>query len=84
MGVRKHYATIHFRDNTDVTYMVKPDGHLEVDFETPARRGTKYLSLLKDGTILKQDGYSPSEVDFCRRFLHTNLPLIERMAMDDA
>ena len=62
MGVRKHYATICYRDNTVVTYMVKPDCHLEVDFETPTRRGSKYLSLLKDGTILRQEGYNPSEL----------------------
>lgn len=84
MGVRKHYVTICYRDNTVVTYVVKPDGHLEVDFETPTRRGSKYLSLLKDGTILRQEGYNPSEIDFCQRFLATNLPLIERKAMEHA
>lgn len=83
-NVRRHYATICYRDNTVVTYKVQSDGHIEVDFETPARHGSKYLSLLKDGTILRQEGYNPSEIDFCQRFLATNLPLIERMVMEDA
>lgn len=72
--------TICYRDNTTVDYLINNQGIIEVKFKTSFTKGFKSLVLDEFGKIIKVKRFNPSEVDFCQRFLATNLPLIRKLA----
>ena len=84
VGVRKHYVTICFRDNTEVTYVLKPNGKVEVEFETAVGKGFHSLTMSESCEVIRCYGYSPSDVDFFKRFLKDNISLIKRWAKENA
>lgn len=75
----KRYVTICYRDNMKVEYLLNEQGIIESRFQTSITKGFKRLVLDEHGKVIKIKRFNPSEVDFCQRFLATNLPLIRRL-----
>lgn len=73
--MRKAYMTLCFRDNIEVTYIVR-DGEIIVTFEKAVGKDFVSADFLLDGTMLSNTGYSDSDIDWIRRFLKNNAPII--------
>ena len=71
MNIRKHYMTLCFRNNTEVTHIVK-NGNIEVTFEEAVNGGFKTLVTDINGNVKSNKGFNPSEIDFFLRFLKSN------------
>lgn len=73
--MRKHYMTLCFRGNTEVTHIVH-DGRIEVTYEQAVNGGFHTLVVDINGNVISNDGFNDSEVDFFRRFTVQNAPAI--------
>ncbi len=73
--MRKHYMTLCMYGNTEVTHVSK-DGNVEVTFEQAVNGGFRNAVFLLDGTVLSNNGFNNSELDFFRRFTEKNAEVI--------
>lgn len=62
-----------------VEYLLNKQGIIESRFKTSITKGFKSLVLNEHGKVIKVKRFNPSEIDFCQRFLATNLPLIRKV-----
>ena len=73
MSVRKHYMTLCFRDNTEVTH-IERNGTIEVTFEQACKGGFKTLVMDVDANIISNAGFTDADVAFFRDFTLRNKP----------
>ena len=65
---RKHYMTLCFRGNTEVTHIVK-NGKIEVTFEQAVNGGFNTLITDLQGNVIQSSGFTDNDVDFFCRFV---------------
>lgn len=80
--MREHYMTMCFRENTEVTYIVK-DNEIIVTYEKAVRNGFHRADIKLDGTVILQEGFSPSDIDYFIRFTIQNAPVLESVVRGD-
>lgn len=68
--------TMCFRENTEVTYIVVND-EIIVTYEKAVRNGFHRADIKLDGTVIFQEGFSPSDVDYFVRFTIQNAPVLD-------
>lgn len=71
MTIRKHYMTICFKNNTEVTH-IETDGKIIVTFEQACTGGFKTLVMDVDANVISNDGFNTSEVEYFRDFALRN------------
>lgn len=73
--MRKHYMTLSFRDNVEVTHIQK-NSTIEVTFEKSIKGG--FATALYDiqGNLISSSGFSESDLDFFKRFVIQNAEVI--------
>lgn len=76
MRIRKHYITICFRNNTEVTHIEK-NGVIEVTYEQACNGGFKTLVMDLAANVISNDGFNDSDVAFFKAFTLQNKPAIE-------
>lgn len=74
--MRKHYMTLNFRGDTEVTHIVR-GSDIIVTFEQAVYGGFHSCDFLLNGTLVGNDGFNPSELQFFRGFVLQNAPAIE-------
>lgn len=67
--MRKHYMTLNFRGNVEVTHINK-NGNIEVTFEQAVNSGFNTLVLDINGIVLSNTGFNNSDIDYFIRFLN--------------
>lgn len=77
--MRIHYMTLCMYGNTEVTHIMN-NGKIEVTFEQAVKGGFKDAVFLLDGTVLSNNGFNNSEIDFFRRFTEKNAEVINAEA----
>lgn len=70
-NIRKSYMTLCFRDNVEVTHIVR-NGVIEVTYEKAVPNGFHTLVMDINGNILSNDGFNDSDIDFYQRFTLIN------------
>ena len=73
--MRKHYMTLCFRGNTEVTHTTH-NGAIEVTYEQAVNGGFHTLVVDINGNVLSNDGFNDADVDFYKRFTIQNSPAI--------
>lgn len=73
MSERKHYMTLCFRDNTEVTH-IERNGKIEVTFEQAIKGGFKTLVMDVDANVISNDGFNAADVAFFQDFTLRNKP----------
>lgn len=81
--MRKHYMTLNFRNNAEITHMVI-NGLLHVNVEEAIIGGFKSCEFLVDGTLVSNNGYSGSELQFYKDFILRNAPLIIELSREES
>ncbi|OON99365.1 MAG: hypothetical protein ATN35_12870 [Epulopiscium sp. Nele67-Bin004] len=77
--MRKHYMTICFRGNTEVTYIDRK-GDIVVTFEKVAGEDFVSVDIKLDGVVVLNNGFSPADVDYYTRFVLKNANMIKLLA----
>ncbi len=80
--MRKHYMTLYFRNNTEVTYY-KKNGNIIVTFEQPVKDRFNSLDVLLDGTIVNNLGFNSADVGYFVRFAIKNASAIKYVANEE-
>lgn len=68
--------TMCFRENTEVTYVVK-DNEIIVTYEKAVNNGFNRADIKLDGTVVLQEGFKPSDIDYFIRFTLQNASVLE-------
>ncbi len=69
--MRKHYMTMCFRGDTEVTY-IETDKGIIVTYEQAVYKGFHKLDITLNGEIVFVDGFNQAEVDYYKRFTLDN------------
>ena len=76
--MRQHYMTMCFRENIEVTYKVSK-GQIIMTYEKAVNNVFHRADILLDGTVIAQDGFKSSDIDYFVRFTVKNAPLIVKI-----
>lgn len=76
--MRKHFATMCFRENIEVTYTVK-DGDIIVIYEKAVRNGLHRAHIKLDGSIILQEGFTSSDMEYLIKFTFRNVLILESL-----
>ncbi len=77
--MRKHYMTICFKGNTEVTY-IKKNGDIIVTFEKVVGENFANLDIKLDGVIVGHHGFNNADIDYFTRFVLKNASVIKMLA----
>lgn len=80
--MRKPYMTMFFKDNTEVTYIVE-NGEIVVMYEKAVMNGFHRVDIKLDGTVVFEEGFSPTDIDYFIDFTLQNAPVLESLVNDD-
>ena len=72
---RKHYMTLNFRNNTEVTHIQRDIG-IVVTFEQAVTGGFYSCDFLLNGTLVNNTGFNQSDLQFFKSFVVHNAPVI--------